>query len=274
MGAIRGRAKSMSAPNYSQSLVRGLKILGCFTPARPVLGISDIADDLGMNRSTTHRYMITLVALGYLEQGESHKYRLGLRPIDLGLSALDAMGMREHAHPYLVELCRDSGCTVSLAVLNDTEIVYVDRVRGFRRGQRKVDLGPARGSRLPAYRTAMGRVLLAHLSEDERRERIARIEGLAKRGPNTIAGESALYRELERVREAGLAISDEELAPGLHAIGAPVCGEAGEAVAALGMVAPSSVISRKELVDALGPRLISTADRISAKLGYRREDGL
>ncbi len=265
----------MSGPTYSKSLIRGLAILGCFTSEQPMLGIADIADELEMSRSTTHRYVITLVALGYLEQGESRKYRLAPRAINLGLSALDAMGMREDAHPYLEDLRRASGYTVSLAVLNDTEIVLVDRVRGFRGGQGKVvDLRLSRGSRLPAYCTAMGKVLLAYLPEDERQERIAGIGNLTKRGPNTTTSKSELYQELERVPTAGLAVGDEELAPGLRAIAAPVCGEAGKVVAALGIVMPSAVISRKELVDALGPRLGSTADRISARLGHRREDGL
>jgi IclR helix-turn-helix domain len=89
---------------YSQSLERGLAILGCFTPRHPVLGIADMANRLGMSRSTTHRYVITLQALGYLEQGASRKYRLGLRVTDLGMSALNSTGLREHAHPYLEEL--------------------------------------------------------------------------------------------------------------------------------------------------------------------------
>ena len=95
---------SLREPRYSQSLERGLAILGCFTPERPVLGIADIADDLGMSRSTTHRYVITLVALGFLEQGASRKYRLGLRVTDLGMSALNSTGLREHSRPYLEEL--------------------------------------------------------------------------------------------------------------------------------------------------------------------------
>lgn len=90
---------SLREPRYSQSLERGLAILGCFTPQRPVLGIADIADELGMSRSTTHRYVITLVALGYLEQGASRKYRLGLRVTDLGMSTLNSTGLREHSHP-------------------------------------------------------------------------------------------------------------------------------------------------------------------------------
>ena len=109
---------SLREPRYSQSLERGLAILGCFTPKRPVLGIADIADELGMSRSTTHRYVITLVALGFLEQGASRKYRLGLRVTDLGMSALNSTGLREHAHPYLEELRQRTSYTASLAVLD------------------------------------------------------------------------------------------------------------------------------------------------------------
>ncbi len=118
---------SLREPRYSQSLERGLAILGCFTPKRPILGIAEIAEDLGMSRSTTHRYVITLVALGYLEQGASRKYRLGLRVTDLGMSALNSTGLREHAHAYLDELRRRSSYTVSLGVLDGTEVLYIDR---------------------------------------------------------------------------------------------------------------------------------------------------
>src|SRR6201747_842370 len=123
---------SLREPRYSQSLERGLAILSCFTPKRPVLGIADIADDLGMSRSTTHRYVITLLALGYLEQGASRKYRLGLRVTNLGMAALNSTGLRDHARPYLEELRQRSSYTVSLAVLDGTDVLYVDRARSFR----------------------------------------------------------------------------------------------------------------------------------------------
>src|ERR1700677_1631534 len=138
-------------PRYSQSLERGLAILGCFSSTRPVLGIADIADNLGMSRSTTHRYMITLVALGYLEQGSSRKYRLGLRVTDLGMSALDSTRLREHSHPELEELRQLTSYSTSLGVLDGVEVLYVDRVRSFRRGQANIDLNLHTGSRLPAY---------------------------------------------------------------------------------------------------------------------------
>ena len=138
-----------------------------------MLGIADIADDLGMSRSTTHRYVITLVALGYLEQGASRKYRLGLRVTDLGMSALNSTGLREHAHPYLEELRQRTSYTANLAVLEGTDVLYVDRVRSFRRGQNKIDLDLHTGSRLPAYCTSMGKLLLANLPEPEQRELLA-----------------------------------------------------------------------------------------------------
>ena len=117
----------------------------------------------------------------------------------------------------------------------------------------------------------MGKLLLAHLPDREQRELLAEIK-LAKRGPNTITSKKALRDELDRVHEAGFAVNDEELAPELHAISAPVRDEANEVIAAVNMAAHASMISLERLVDALGPHLVSTADRISARLGYRRED--
>jgi IclR family transcriptional regulator, pca regulon regulatory protein len=258
-------------PRFSQSLERGLAILGCFTPERPVLGVTDIADELGMSPSTTHRYAITLVALGYLVQGAKRKYQLGLAVVDLGLSALNGMGLGEHARPYLEELSGRTGYTVSLAVLDGPEILYVERVRCSRLGQRDIDLGLTVGSRLPVHCTAMGKLLLAFLPGDEQRSVISEIT-LSRRGPNTITSKKGLRTELEHVREEGMAVGDQESARGLYSIAVPVRSHSREVVAALSMVAHSSRMDLKELVGQLGPHLISTADRISARVGYRRDD--
>jgi IclR family transcriptional regulator, pca regulon regulatory protein len=261
---------SLREPRYSQSLERGLAILSCFTPKRPVLGIADIADELGMSRSTTHRYVITLLALGYLEQGASRKYRLGLRVTDLGMSALNSTGLREHAQPYLEELRQRTSYTVSLAVLDGPEILYVDRARSFRRGQAP-GIDVRTGSRLPAYCTAMGKLLLANLPEADQRELLSSLK-LTKHGPNTITSKKALREELNDVLEANFAVDDEELAKDLYSVAAPVRNEARQVVAAVDIAVPASMITIGELVDALGPHLVSTADRISARLGFRRDD--
>jgi IclR family pca regulon transcriptional regulator len=224
-----------------------------------------------MRRSTTHRYVITLVALGYLKQGAARKYRLGLRVTELGMSALNATELRAHAHPYLNDLCEQTSYTASLAVLDESEIVYVDRAHSLRDGQSEVDLGLAPGARLPAYCTAMGKVLLANLPDWEQSNLLASMK-LTKRGPNTITSKNALRDELDEVREENFAVNDEELAPRLYSIAAPVRNDAREVVAAVNLAADRSTIALAKLVDALGPHLLCTADRISACLGYRRDD--
>jgi IclR family pca regulon transcriptional regulator len=264
------RIPDLSEPRYSQSLERGLAILECFTPETPVLGIADIADRLGMSRSTTHRYVTTLLALGYLIQGVKRKYRLGLRVTGLGMEALNQTDLREHAHADIAELSHRSGYPTSLAALDEDEVLYVDRVQGFRRRQRIGGPDVATGSRLPAYCTALGKVLLANLPDRERRESLAHTD-LERLGPNTITAKGMLRDELTQVLEEGLAVEDEELAAGRVAIAAPVFNEAGEITAAIDLTAGVPGIAVEELAGALGPHLISTADRISSRLGHRRE---
>ena len=204
---------SLREPRYSQSLERGLAILGCFTPERPVLGIADIADELGMSRSTTHRYVITLVALGYLEQGASRKYRLGLRVTDLGMSALNSTGLREHARPYLEELRQRTTYTVNLACSTARRsCTWIVRAASAAASSR-IDLGPARlGSRLPAYCTSMGKLLLAYLPESEQRELIAEMKLTRSAARTRSRARRRCASELEQVREEGFAVNDEELA--------------------------------------------------------------
>ncbi len=265
------RIPSLQEPRYSQSVKRGLAILGCFTPERSVLGIAEIADELGMSRSTTHRYVITLVALGFLEQGANRKYRLGLRVTDLGMSALNSTGLREHSRRYLEKLRRQTSHTVNLAVLDGAEVLYVDRARSFRQGQHKIDLNVRVGSRLPAYCTSLGKVLMAHLSAADQSKAIAVTE-LVKRGPNTIKTKKALLAELEHVREQGFAVNDEEMVKSLRSIAVPIRGERREVVAAINLVAHADTISVAEMVDQGLPHLLATADQISARLGYERNE--
>ncbi len=155
-------------------------------------------------------------------------------------------------------------------MLDGLDVLYVDRVRSFRRGQGKVELDLHTGSRVPAYCTAMGKLLLSDLPEPEQRDVIAQMK-LTKRGPSTITSKKALRDELEEIQEAGFAVDDQELATDLYAIAAPVRNDT-RVVAAAGLSVHSSMISLEEFVDALGPHLVSTADRISARLGYRRSD--
>jgi IclR family pca regulon transcriptional regulator len=256
------------AGRFSSSLRAGLAILSRFSSERPVLGIANLADQLSMSRSTTHRYASTLVALGYLEQDNARRYRLAPRVIDVGMSVLDAMALRGVAREHLRELREQTGRTVSLAVLDGDGVRYIDRLHGWRRGQYAVDLDLGVGARVPANCSAMGKVLLAGLAADERDTLLARLE-LPKRGPNSLTSKRALRSELEQVLADGYAVGDEELAPGVRTLAAPVTGPDGAVLAAIGMPVPADAFSREELLEVLLPPLRASARRISAALASR-----
>lgn len=257
----------MEDKNLSTSLVRGLAILSSFSEDEPLLGITDIAGKLELNKSTVHRYVHTLKTLGYLEQDEdTKKYRLGVRVMDLGVTVLGGMELRQVALPYLENLATTFGHTVNMAVLDQNEIIYVERVRTGKIGNFELHVG----TRLPAYCTAMGKVLLAHLPAGEL-ERVLSTTALEQRGPNTITTAADLRAELERVCVQGFAINDEELAHGLRSVAAPVRSRRGEVVAAINMAVQASLTSRAQLVEDLAPPLLETAYMISRKLGYHAQ---
>ena len=254
---------------FSQSLERGLAILASFRSERPLLGVSELGRGVGLSRSTTHRYVATLVALGYLQQDPgSRKYRLGSRVLDLGFSAINSMELREVAGPHLRELSDATGYTANMAILDELDIVYVDRCRSAQPRQREIDLNLHVGARLPAYCTSLGKVLLAQLPEDERAARVERID-FQRRGPNTITSRAALTAELLRVRRQGYAVNNEELAYGLRSIAAPVLQHDGSAAGAINLAVHSSMVSSETLGESFGPILMRAAADISARLGFR-----
>lgn len=257
---------------YSHSLERGLAILACFTPERPLLGIADLADSLGMARPTTHRYVSTLVSLGYLEQDASRKYRLALGAIDLG-AGLNAMGLCTQARPHLEELSQRSGHTAEIAVFDGPEILLLDRVSPQRTGRAKAEEDVCAGSRLPAYCTGMGKVLLAYLPARVQEKLISETD-LTKRGPRTITSTTVLVGQLKDVANEGLAIEDEELLEGSCGIAAPVREESGDVIAAVGLVACGGFIDAEELVNRFESKLRTTAGRVSRQIGWRGGGGV
>lgn len=269
MSPIRGGILHLPTSHegrYSQSLERGLAILQAFSPDRPWMGIAEIAEALEMSRPTTHRYASTLVALDYLEQGPRRKYRLGMRAGDPGRSAVNSTALRKLPHDRLANLRDHSACTASVAVLDGKDIVYIDRARSSLQGQSEVSarLGP--GSRLPASSTALGRALLAHLSEQEQLEAIdATAEHTsAKRA----AARGRLVNELEHIREKGFAIADQVYVEGQRCVAAPLRSRSTEVIAAVDIAAAKSIFSRGEMLERLVPLLVASAEEMSAHLGY------
>lgn len=254
---------------FSRSLARGLAILSAFTQGSDLLGVVEIARSVGLTKSTAHRYVNTLVVLGYLEQDDdTRKYRLGARAAVVGFAALHSIELTRVAATCLQRLADDTGFTVSMAVLDGSDIVYVERRRGG--STRQLDLDLHVGSRLPAYCTALGKVLLAAEEPTRLRELLDRID-LARRAPNTITAREHLLAALARIRRGQLALNDQELTPGLRGIAGPVRDRSGKVVAAVNIAvattswdaSPEAFRRRLE-----GP-LRSATGEISHRLGYR-----
>lgn len=250
----------------SQSLERGLAVLSTFTPDRPALGISELARELELTRSTTHRYVATLATLGFLEQDEStRKYRLGPRVLDLGFSMLGSLELREVASPHLRRLTDSTGHTSNLAIRDDTDVILIDRVRGRPGRYHHLEFSLHVGSRIPSYCSATGKVLLAFLPRPDLDRVLDRID-LIQRGPRTVTSKGGLLAELDQVRRTGIAVNDEELESALRSIAAPVRGRSGEVVAAVNVAIPWSPVAMSELVSRIGPTVRSTANEIAARV--------
>ncbi|MGH2831166.1 MAG: IclR family transcriptional regulator [Solirubrobacteraceae bacterium] len=261
----------MSEQRFSQSLERGLEVLECFSPKHPVRGVNEIAHELGMSRPTTHRYMSTLLELGYLQQQKNRKYMLTLAVTNLGMSAMNSMSLPEHAARHMRELREESRLTIVLAVLDGPRALCIERVGGSRPGQRAIDQHLQVGALLDLHSSALGKVLLAYLAPEQQKALSGQLE-LSKQGPNTITGKRVFAAELTRVREEGLASDDQESSPDIQALAAPVLDEYGEVVAAIGLHGHIQAISLEQLRASLSPHLLTAAARISARLGYRRPD--
>lgn len=251
---------------FSQSLERGLAVLSSFSADRPELGISELARMLDLTRSTTHRYVATLAALGYLYQDDAtRKYRLGPRVLDLGFAVLGSLELREIAAPHLRRLAETTGHTANLAIRDDTDAILIDRVRGRPCRYHHFEFSLHVGSRLPLYCSATGKTLLAFLPRPDLDRLLDRIE-LAQRGPRTLTDRTALLTELKQIRRTGIAVNDEELDSALRSIAAPVCSRTGAVVAAVNLAIPWSPVAMSELVTQLGPAIQATARQIAARV--------
>jgi IclR family transcriptional regulator, pca regulon regulatory protein len=251
---------------FSQSLERGLAVLSAFSPDRPALGISELASQLGLTRSTTHRYVATLASLRYLEQdSETRKYRLGPRVLDLGFSMLGSLELREVAAPHLRQLTDATGHTSNLAIRDDTDVILIDRVRGRPGRYHHLEFTLHVGSRIPSYCSATGKALLAFLPRADLERLLDRMDFI-QRGPRTLTDKNSLLAELDQVRRTGIATNDEELESALRSIAAPVRSRSGQVVAAVNVAIPWSPVAISDLVTQLGPAIQATAKQIAARV--------
>lgn len=249
-----------SSEEFIQSLARGLAVIRAFDAEHAELSLSDVARRTGITRAATRRFLHTLVALGYVS-GDGRLFRLTPRILELGFSYLSALSLPEVVQPHLESLSREVGESVSAAVLDGTDIVYVARVPTRRIMSVRITIG----TRFPAYATSMGRVLLAGMTDAARDAAIeaSALEPLTER---TVASSDALVAELDRVRAQGWALVDGELEAGLRSVAAPVHGKDGAVAAAINVSSSATRDTVDHLVEEYVPRLLATAAAIDADL--------
>jgi DNA-binding IclR family transcriptional regulator len=251
------------SPRYRiQAIERAVAILNAFTLDDPELGVTELAERVGLHKSTVHRFMVNLDAAGLVERNpRSGRYRLGLHIFELGGLVMQQMNLWDEALPFLEGLVRDTGETGHLAVLDGGEAIYIERVEA----RRALRVPSAIGRGYPAHATNLGKVLLADLP----RERVAEIvaeRGLAAYTPHTITDMAELEAELERIRARGFAVDNEEYDEGLRCIGAGVRDHSGRVVSALGIGGPATRIT-PERVEELAGLVKAAADGLSRRLG-------
>ncbi|MEW9518274.1 IclR family transcriptional regulator domain-containing protein [Streptomyces tubercidicus] len=253
-------AKQERGPEFVESLARGLSVLTAFGEGRAELPLSAIAEATGLPRATARRALITLEHLGYIAaQGAS--FRPTPQVLALGYPPLSRLTLAQIAQPHLADLVDEVSDSASLAVLTGDDIQYTARVASGR--IMSVDITV--GTRLPAYATAMGRVLLAGLPAEERSARLAHA-ALQPLTRHTVTSRAELASLLERVGREGHALVDEELEEGLRSIGVPVHDRDGQVVAAVNVALHTGRRTTAECRTVVLPALRTAAARIEADL--------
>ena len=242
--------------DFVQSLERGLAVIRAFDAEHRELALSEVARLTGLTRAAARRFLLTLVKLGYVNLSQG---RFSLRPrvLELGYAYLSSLTLPEVALPHMERLVAKVNESCSISVLDDIDVVYVARVPT----RRIMSITLAVGTRLPAFVTSMGRVLLAGLPDEELEERLARIE-VTPLTSRTVADKDELRTILAGVRRQGYAATDQELEEGLRSLAVPLRSSSGAVTAALNV----SVHASRASMAALRREFLPLARRTAAAI--------
>ena len=259
-----GLAGPTPGDSYVQSFARGLEVIRSFSARAPQQTLSEVAARSGLSRAGARRILLTLQTLGYVSS-EGKYFSLTPRILDLGFAYLSSMPIWNLAEPAMEALAEKVKESRSAAVLDGTDIVYVLRVSTHK--IMSITLGV--GSRLPAYCTSMGRVLLAGLPEDQAMAclQASRPAALTR---HTLTDLDALRLKITQTRKQGWCLVNQELEEGLMALAAPVHDRSGRTIAALNISGQANRTSAKVMQETMLPPLLAAAQTISRLLSLQR----
>ena len=248
--------------DYVQSLARGLAVLRGFDKHGPSMTLAEVADAAEISRPAARRILLTLAELGYV-QGDNGSYALSPRILALGQTYLSSLSFVDVAQAHMKDLAAETNEAVGLTTLDGSEIVFVARVGA----QRIMSSVLVVGSRLPAYATAMGRVLLADLPRAEQEARL-RAAPLVAYTPRTEIDFERLLEILAQVRRQGWSVVDQELEDGLRSVAVPIRDDSGACIAAMASSCLASRVSNKTLTRDVLPVVRRIGSQISAAMGF------
>lgn len=243
-----------------QSVSRAISILRCFNNNEE-LGVTEISKIMMLHKSTIFGLISTLEINGLLEKNDiTGKYRLGIELFRLGSKV--NLNLRKIAMPYLEEMVRVYHETTNLVILNDDNVVYLEKVEGTR----SMFISTVVGGKLPLYCTAVGKAILAGIPEDELTDKIDEMV-FKKFTDNTINDKKVLLKSIDNVKKRGYAEELEEFQIGLTCVAAPIYNHIGNAFAAISISIPSNRMN-ETLKNEIGKTLIDITQEISTKIGY------
>jgi IclR family pca regulon transcriptional regulator len=249
--------------DFVQSLQRGLDVIKTFSRDDPKLTLSEIAVRTGLTRAAARRFLITLRDLGYVES-DGRMFSLSPRILELGYSYLSSLPIWDVARPYLERLAAQVNETTSASVLDDTDIVFVARVET----KRIMSMNLGVGSRLPAWATAMGRVLLAGLPEAELDGYFDKVS-LEPFTDHTVTSEAKLRKVIAVARRQGWTLVDQEVEEGVRSLAVPIYGSEGRAEAALTVCSHAYRVTVDRIRDEFLPLVQQTSAEITEALTGR-----
>ena len=249
-------------PNFMASLARGLAVIRAFTQQRRHLTIAQLSQRTGIPRAAVRRCLYTLAKLGYVASDDGRTHALRPRILALGHAYLSSTPLANAVQPLLDQITSDLHESSSMAVLEGDDILYIARSSTTTRVM-SIDLGI--GSRLPAYCTSMGRVLLAGLPEAELQAYLSRVK-LTRLTGRTVATPQELVNVLKAVRRDGYSLVDQELEIGLRSVAVPVTDRDGRPVAAINVGTQSSRVSVAEMETRFLPPLRAAAHELGLLL--------
>ena len=247
-----------SGPDFVEALARGLDVLACFDADHRRMTLTEVAAAAGLARPTARRLLLTLQELGFVRSAGAG-FELTPQVLSLGMAYVSALGLWDIARPHLEALVARTGESSSMAQLDGSDIVYVARVSVPKLIALRVDIG----TRFPAVQTSQGKVLLAALSREELAATLAQ-PSRAGLPPYIGRPPEQLQEELTEIRARGWALADEELAPGVRSVAAPVRDGDGVVRAAMNVTVHAAETPVERLLDDYLPLLLRTAGDVSA----------